>query len=285
MGKSQCLRLRDLRELYLLLGECCEVGRRPIDWQSHLLSGINRILGARVGLCGMTIYANGECKPGDVYVMVGSDAEQAARSHRQYLEQRMEERDLYPQIHLRLPGDIVTSTWDQLLTREQWYNSEAFNDCYRPAGMDHLMVSRCATGAGEMHTIFLQRALGESAFEARHRRLLHLLHRELRRMLGGKLTMSPRSCGVAHLSPRLRQVLALLMEGHGEKQVADLLNLSTGTVHEYAKSLHRCFGVNSRGELLARAWRLYGDPDLWDDVPRDSLAVVSRLENPSTYRP
>ena len=57
------------------------------------------------------------------------------------------------------------------------------------------------------------------------------------------------------MSPRMRQVLALLSAGASEKEVAAALALSTHTVHDYIKQLHRAFGVRSRSELLARTAR------------------------------
>jgi DNA-binding CsgD family transcriptional regulator len=55
-----------------------------------------------------------------------------------------------------------------------------------------------------------------------------------------------------HLSPRQSQTLDLLLAGDGEKQIAAKLKLSRHTVHDYVKGVYRCFGVNSRAELLAR---------------------------------
>ena len=43
-----------------------------------------------------------------------------------------------------------------------------------------------------------------------------------------------------------------MAKGDSVKQVASGLGLSQHTVTDYAKSLHKKFGVNSRGELLAR---------------------------------
>ena len=54
------------------------------------------------------------------------------------------------------------------------------------------------------------------------------------------------------LSPRLQQTLDRLLLGDSEKQIAITLQLSKNTVHVYVKSLYKQFGVNSRGELLAR---------------------------------
>jgi DNA-binding NarL/FixJ family response regulator len=54
------------------------------------------------------------------------------------------------------------------------------------------------------------------------------------------------------LSRRLHQTLTALLQGDSEKQVALHLGLSRHTIHAYVKGLYRHFGVNSRGELLAR---------------------------------
>lgn len=54
------------------------------------------------------------------------------------------------------------------------------------------------------------------------------------------------------LSPRQRQTLELLLEGHAEKQIAARLAISKHTVHVYVKSLYKRFDVCSRAELLAK---------------------------------
>ncbi|XXX81759.1 helix-turn-helix transcriptional regulator [Sorangium sp. So ce134] len=56
---------------------------------------------------------------------------------------------------------------------------------------------------------------------------------------------------LAGLSPRLRDALRGLARGLSEKEIAAELRISPHTVHDYVKALHRHFGVQSRGELLA----------------------------------
>ena len=69
---------------------------------------------------------------------------------------------------------------------------------------------------------------------------------------------APRGVGLA---PRLRQTLERLLAGDSEKQIAARLGVSPHTVHVYVKGLYRHYGVNSRGELLARFVRGGGGPE------------------------
>jgi DNA-binding NarL/FixJ family response regulator len=55
-----------------------------------------------------------------------------------------------------------------------------------------------------------------------------------------------------HLSPRMQQILAHLLAGDSEKQIASKLQVSVHTVHTYVKRLHKTLEVSSRGELLAK---------------------------------
>jgi DNA-binding CsgD family transcriptional regulator len=96
--------------------------------------------------------------------------------------------------------------------------------------------------------IGLHRAVGERPFSFREVSLLHVFHEELSPLIGEPPFGAAR---LHQLSPRLRQTLACLLEGDGEKQVAIRLHLSVPTVHQYVTTLYRTFGVNSRAELLA----------------------------------
>ena len=52
-------------------------------------------------------------------------------------------------------------------------------------------------------------------------------------------------------TPRLREVLVLLLQGLTNKQVARWLGISQQTVNGYVKELHRRYQVSSRAELLS----------------------------------
>ena len=73
---------------------------------------------------------------------------------------------------------------------------------------------------------------------------------EFCQMLGADYSRPPaRSAG---LPRRHEQTLEALLAGDSEKQIASKLGVARNTVHVYVTALYRRFGVNSRGELLAR---------------------------------
>lgn len=53
------------------------------------------------------------------------------------------------------------------------------------------------------------------------------------------------------LTPRERDVLAHLLDGLSERRIAEELNLTQGTVHQYIVALYRKLRVSSRPELMA----------------------------------
>ena len=58
------------------------------------------------------------------------------------------------------------------------------------------------------------------------------------------------------LSPRLKSVLILMLEGEDRQHVADGLGLSVHTVNSYFKDLFRHFNVNSHLELIQKLHQL-----------------------------
>lgn len=57
---------------------------------------------------------------------------------------------------------------------------------------------------------------------------------------------------VPELSPRLRTVFGLLLEGWTRKQMAEHLGLSVNTIAEYTKAVYRHFDVNGQKPLIRR---------------------------------
>lgn len=61
-----------------------------------------------------------------------------------------------------------------------------------------------------------------------------------------------RGASIPRLSPRLRIVLNLLLDGRTRKEMASSLSLSEHTIAQYQKAIYSHFGVNSQTTLLRR---------------------------------
>jgi DNA-binding CsgD family transcriptional regulator len=107
---------------------------------------------------------------------------------------------------------------------------------------------------GAISMLVVHRSVGERNFSAREQHLLHFFHQELTPLIGRAL-VSATEPTPSDLSRRLRQTLACLLQGDSEKQVAARLGLSHSTIHQYVMTLYRRFGVQSRPQLLAHAFR------------------------------
>ncbi len=75
--------------------------------------------------------------------------------------------------------------------------------------------------------------------------------------LTGLKSAAPRVVGdqglIEPLTPRELEVLALMAEGHTNRQIADELILSVGTVKYYTSQIYGKLGVQNRTEAAARA--------------------------------
>ena len=60
-----------------------------------------------------------------------------------------------------------------------------------------------------------------------------------------------------HLSPRQAQILSLIAEGLGDKEIAQRLGMSARTVDSHLQRLYVRYGVHSRAAIISR-WLLEG---------------------------
>jgi len=257
MGKSRRVRLRDTRDIYLLLGECCEVGGDLDAWRLRMCDGLGRLLrGLSVNGALVTpdvLQAGKLPLPGEEAAFDwGWQSDEQRRVFADYWQRDMGWTDPTFLAMIRLPRPVATRRRCELVDDRTWYGGAHFNDFYRRADVDDCMISRTVPPPDSglaMFYVRLTRAMGDAAYTVREQRILRLFVAGLAPLIGAKLATLPRDG--AGLSPRMRQVLALLLRGLSEKQVAGRLGISRHTVHDYVKALHKHFGVSSRGELLA----------------------------------
>lgn len=86
----------------------------------------------------------------------------------------------------------------------------------------------------------------------------------------------------APLTPRERDVVALLMSGASTRQIASETHLTVGTVHTYLKRIYPKLGVRSRVELVARMIGTDGlvFHDMHDSTPPVPAPAVAGATSP-----
>ena len=255
MGKSDLLRVQDVRDAVRLIGDCRDLGSDPGLWFPRMLEGLCRIFGAATatGGEGWGARPHRPLQPVSAF-QFGLQGRHYER-FLDYLRTIGPGGDPTYQRLLDVPGRLVTRTRRQLLSDGEWYRTVVFNDFLRPTHIDHFLASMGQGAAeGAISAIHLDRATGDRDFSPREQRLLNFFHDEIGRLIGRAL-VSATEPSPERLPPRLRQTLACLLEGDSEKQVAARLGLSPTTTHQYVTALYRRFGVRSRAQLLAHVMR------------------------------
>jgi DNA-binding CsgD family transcriptional regulator len=260
----------DVRALFRLIGEVRELGAHPNAWRSHLAASLHRLCGCRATLA-LELKFPGEhshsepwtaCRDSATLVDAaecGIAVADRGRFYDDMLWHRAGHDDTLNQL-VPLYGTHFTRSRQELVGDQGWYRSWLANEVFRAHDCDDFILSTVPLVPHTYASLGLVRAWGDRPFGAREKLLVELVHEELSR--DWHPAHEPR------LSARQRQVLDLLRAGASEKEVAAALAVSTHTVHDHVKALHRAYGARSRGELLARTTR---------SRPRVCIASVDAL--------
>ena len=252
---ASTFRQSDVSALLQLAGEVTELPPDARVRRACILSRLLELVGGCHAVCSEVdlsdVNSFSRALP-DTVVHAGccSDAELSAV--RQYLYSGSPLDPCIPHL-FRAPGDVVTIRREDVIDRS-WFDSEHYNVMRRPAGRGESLYAKLRLPDGRHIRMGIQRERCDRPFTPREQRLVTAFHENLGRLYAIPRSLAPTAPGpsMPQLPPRLEPVLRHLLQGDSEKQVAMRLGLSRHTIHEYVKTLYRCLGVNSRGELLAR---------------------------------
>ena len=250
MGRSERLRLSQVRAVFRLVGEVRELGADTIAWRTHMVARLCVLLDAPVGM-------GGEIPPDSITPTAAVDMGWGtARDRREWLEFMASGDDAVDPVvvnALALRGRRYSLSRRQLVEDRKWYGTNHF-ELRRRAGLDDCITSSVPLPlAGWDQVFMLMRPLADRPFSPGERRVADLFHQELGRLWMATPGHAPPP--ETTLSPRQRQVLACLLAGDAEKQAARKLGVSHRTAHNHVTALHRHFGVHTRGELIAKVRR------------------------------
>jgi DNA-binding CsgD family transcriptional regulator len=248
--------LQDAVDCHRLLGECSELWDDPFEWQSHLITGLERRLGGFGSALKLTRFEAGRPVMETAVLSTRSDDEMRVRFARCVDEgghQLMPHLDLLGRAVAR-EGAVTLRYSDAQGGMRSFHRSEFYQRYLRVFGTGDTVVASQAQKDGSVLSLMTLRTRSERAFSDRDASVLGFVGAALAGQVGTRLTTVTQR-GAHNLAPRLRQTLRGLLEGDGEKQIAARLRLHPTTVHDYVRAVYRHFGVHSRAELMASAVR------------------------------
>lgn len=151
---------------------------------------------------------------------------------------------------MRAKNAHVTRTRQQIVD-EATFVASGVGGHLRDADIGPFLFSLRPIDERAVSTISIFRREGAAPFSDREARIAHILLSGLP-WLHEQGWPSDRGASVPRLSPRLRLVLNLLLDGRTRKEIAVSLSLSEYTVAQYQRSVYRHFGVRSHATLLRR---------------------------------
>lgn len=250
----------DVRALLRLLAELRELGADPGGWRAHLVSNLEALCGAsmavvtelRVNAVSSDTTSCAEAVTPLQTVDHGVDPSLRERFYRDlyYIDHKTDDAlsGIVP-----LYGTAFTVTRQHVIDDRHWNRSVSANERFRPLGCEDFVMSMVPVSSfGIISSMEIYRGRG-ARFSERERLFVQLVHEELSHDWNRL-----ESASAVSLTPRQRQVLAQLLAGASEKEVAYELGVSPHTAHEHVKAIHRAYGARSRGELLAFAAKAKG---------------------------
>lgn len=250
------IRREDARDLYLLVGECAELGGDGLAWRRRLVKRLPEWLDAD-----MTFFADLQIigapgDPGGWLRPISIVDHWPSEAHRRFFwdefvrDGRHEHTPMAGMV-IGNPGFRVSSRRDVAPADEAYYESYFFQRYLVPSGLDDFIHCVSRSGDGAVQMLNIQRKAGRPPFPRRDVHLLRALWIELRRLQPDNLRPVSESAFTL-LPKRMLEVLSCLMQGLTIKQTAKLLGVSEHTVHEHTKRLYKRSGVTNRAELFSQ---------------------------------
>jgi DNA-binding CsgD family transcriptional regulator len=156
----------------------------------------------------------------------------------------------------------VTRDWrayrlTDFVTRRQLRRSRIYAEWFRPAGVEHELAF--GLDSPLTHTkVFIFDRPGGPDFDERDRVVLDVLrpYLAMRYRAARGVRETPEEAGTGFdLTPREREVLALVAEGQTNAQIAERLWISAGTVRRHLENAYAKLGVHTRTAAVRAASR------------------------------
>ena len=147
--------------------------------------------------------------------------------------------------------DHVTVSRSIIWSDAEWSSESFVTALLHPLDWDNWLISVRYLTSDTWTSMTFFRSLGRPDFEASDLELVELVMSSVEWMIP-KVSESVPPATFIDLSPRLRSVMLLLLDGQSRKQIAANLGITLNTVNDHCKEIYHRFEVNSATELAAR---------------------------------
>jgi DNA-binding CsgD family transcriptional regulator len=249
------LRLRDARDLYLLVGECRALGHDGAAWRRHLVVELRKLLPCELSSFSDNLFVGephapqGWIRP--LSIVDDWEHEENREIFWQYVRRgRPEEGNPMFDV-FRSPFRLRVARRRDFISDERWYGSAFYQQFASAIKLDDFLCSVMQAPGGVSQAVVLHRPADAPSFTRREAHILRALLLEVQRLQPHELHGVDDS-ELTSLPPRMLQVLALLLAGHTVKESAKLLQVSAHTVQEHVKRLYKRSGAKNRADLADR---------------------------------
>ncbi len=135
---------------------------------------------------------------------------------------------------------------------EHTWRRSAVRSLMDETGMASRLLTTYPLDGSVEFTFGFDRPDGEGSFDEEHRHLLHAIFAHLSPLMRSFCQRRGFLPDQTALTPRERDVLEHLLGPWSEKEIADILGLSTSWLHEVVITIYRKFNVRSRAELMSK---------------------------------
>lgn len=254
MPGSSRLTDSDVRTLMRLMGELSDLPHDPLIRGEFLMNRLSELVHAQWGVLGLLegFRPDGHTTMHDAVQGGSLDAGLASRFF-EYTENQCAADPMVLAAAAAQPRCMVF-TRAQVVDDQTWYNSPHYCDFRRHAHLDESIYAIYPFDKqGNAFGLGLTRPGGAKPFTERERKMVAFVSDGLAWFYH---SYRQHAAAEPRLAPALRRTLNLLKQGASEKEVAKITRLSPHTVHDHVKALYRHFQVSSRGELLAKVFRI-----------------------------
>jgi len=253
-GNSSKLRLRDARDLYLLVGECRSLGHDGAAWRRHLVVRLRTLMGAELAsfsdnvIVGEPYAPQGWIRP--LSIFDDWEHEENRETFWQYVRRgRPEDNPMFDVF--RSEFKLRVARRRDYVSDERWYASAFYQYYVLPMHLDDYACAVMQAPNGVAQAVVVHRSADAEPFSRRDAHFLRAILLELQRLQPDELHGVDDSA-LNSLPPRMLQVLASLLAGHTVRETAERLGVSAHTVQEHVKRLYKRSGAKNRAKLAER---------------------------------